>query len=153
MHVVDMTCSFLLVRKHSWQSVIATSLSTAVLVSISFLFVSFVSHGQNCAAPVVPAGCSAHHCLSFRRSWSSRSERSRSVKKIRNSNQKGRDTYLQLSVWIYYKFHIIFCRERNWMPQKRKLAVLGCINRPGSRGWQMCLILSVFLLFHYKIGT
>lgn len=22
-----------------------------------------------------------------------------------------------------------------------------------ARGWQMCLILSVFLLFHYKIGT
>lgn len=147
-----MTCMLWTWLAVSWQSVIATSLSTAVLVSISFLFISFVSHGQNCAA-VVPAGCAAHHCLSFGRSWSSRSERSRSGKKIRNSNQKGRDTYLQLSVWIYYKFHIIFCGKRNLMPQKRKLAVLSCINRPGSRGWQMCLILSVFLLFHYKIGT
>lgn len=43
-------------------------------------------------------------------------------------------------------------KKKRLMPQKRKLAVLGCINRPGSRGWQMCLILSVFLLFHYKIG-
>lgn len=39
LHAVDMTCSFLLVQKHSWQSVIATSLSTAVLVSIGFLFI------------------------------------------------------------------------------------------------------------------
>ncbi|KAL3988696.1 CD22 antigen [Sarotherodon galilaeus] len=40
--------------------------SSSFTCSSSFCF---LIHGQNCAAPAVPAGCSAHHCFSFGRSW------------------------------------------------------------------------------------